>query len=411
MKTVAEAQTLILEQVTPLPATHVAADEALGLILAETIASDLDSPPHDKSVVDGYAVCAADFSGGEKTVCLRVLEEVTAGQVPTHSLSPGTATRIMTGAPIPQNTDGIVMIERTKLSTDERQVEILEPRFTHGMNITRRGTSLKKEEVVLRPGVLLRGIELGLLAEVGRANVKIQPRPRVAILATGNELVPVNEFPAAGQIRNSNGPLLTGLVRQAGGEPLVLGVARDTAESLREKITQGLCAADVLVLSGGVSAGVLDLVPSMLVAVGVAEVFHKVNLKPGKPLWFGVREHEVRGQLVFGLPGNPVSSLVCFELFVRPALAKLQGQSEVLPRMIPARLTTEHKVRGERVTYWPAQLTTTTEESPGNVSQQVTPLPWRGSGDLRTLAEANALAVFPMEGTYESGTCVEVVML
>jgi molybdopterin molybdotransferase len=400
MKTVAEAQALILEQTGQLAAVQLPAADALGLVLAEAVVSDIDSPPHDKSVVDGYAVCAEDFAAGGTTVRLRILEEVTAGQVPTLALAPGNATRIMTGAPIPNNTAAVVMIERT--TADETHVSITEPRFSPGMNITRRATSLQKDAVVLQPGSLLRGIELGLLAEVGRAFVNVFPQPKVAVLATGNELVPVEQTPAAGQIRNSNGPMLAGLVRQAGGEAIVLGVALDTVESLREKITAGLETSDILLLSGGVSAGVLDLVPATLQDAGVSEVFHKVNLKPGKPLWFGIRSKSGRTQLVFGLPGNPVSSLVCFELFVRPAIAKMLGQTDVLPPTSSATLTAEHRVRGERVTYWPARL---------SANNRVTPLPWQGSGDLRTLSDANALLVFPTEGLYEQGAVVDVIRL
>jgi molybdopterin molybdotransferase len=183
--------------------------------------------------------------------------------------------------------------------------------------------------------------------------------------------------------------MLLALARDAGAAPVDLGIARDDAADLRAKIEQGL-NADVLILSGGVSAGVLDLVPQVLAECGVREVFHKVNLKPGKPLWFGTCRREGQTRLVFGLPGNPVSSLVCFELFVRPALMKLAGRNDCVPQPVQATLTTEHAQRGERATYWPSRLD---KQADGTLA--VTPLAWKGSGDLRTLADANALSIFP----------------
>lgn len=388
MLSVAEALQSVLALATPLPPREVPLADSLGLVLAANIASDIDSPPHDKSIVDGYAVVAESVrSSGDM---LAVLEEVTAGAVPQHSVIPGTATRIMTGAPLPVGADAVVMVERTQLDTSGRQerVQIGEYPIKPGQNIMRQAASLQCGQEVLHARRLLRGIEIGLLAEVGRSAVSVHPRARVAIIATGNELVAAGERPAAGQIRNSNGPLLAALVRQAGGEPVELGIARDTADSLRDKIASGL-QSDVLLLSGGVSAGVLDLVPQVLADLGVTQVFHKVNLKPGKPLWFGKKSTAGKTTLVFGLPGNPVSSLVSFELFARPAIAALAGRpAEGLPQ-ITAELTAEHRQRGDRPTYWPAKLPAS---STGDI---VTPLTWKGSGDLYSLTAADCLAYFP----------------
>jgi molybdopterin molybdotransferase len=386
MLSVEQARDNILAEATVLAAELTPLTSALGRVLAEDIASDVDSPPHDKSVVDGYAVIAPL----EVPAQLRVLEEVTAGQVPTQAVTAGTATRIMTGAPLPEGANAVVMVERTELVEIDgrRDVRIVAAPPQPGQNIMRRGQSMKRGQNVLAAGTVLRAIEIGLLAEVGRGAAMVHPAPKVAILATGNELVSTDQTPAAGQIRNSNGPMLAALVAQAGGTPAELGIARDELADLTEKVLAGL-AADVLLLSGGVSAGVLDLVPQVLAECSVREVFHQVNLKPGKPLWFGIREHDDRKTLVFGLPGNPVSSLVCFELFVRPALMKLAGYRDVLPKTLPATLMQEHSQRGGRVTYWPSRV----DELPDG-SRQVTPLPWQGSGDLRTLADANALAIF-----------------
>jgi molybdopterin molybdotransferase len=231
---------------------------------------------------------------------------------------------------------------------------------------------------------MLRPQEFGLLAAVGRVEALTRPRPRVAVLSTGDEVVDAPANPGPGQIRNSNGPMLTAQVARAGGVPEYLGIARDEASSLRALIEKGL-AADVLVLSGGVSAGMLDLVPGTLAELGVTARLHKVNMKPGKPAFFGTRGDV----LVFGLPGNPVSALVCFELFVRPALRRLAGHGEPGPELVPARLAQEHAYRTDRPTYHPARL------AAGAAGWEVQVVPWLGSADLRGLATANAFVLLP----------------
>ena len=321
MISVAEAQSLVREQAIAGTSHATKLGDALGLVLGESATSDVDSPPHDKSMVDGYAVVAADLSEPGRT--LDVIEEITAGMIPTRPLEPGSAARIMTGAPIPEGADAVVMIERTELRTGAdgaSRVQIREQAVPVGQNILPQATSLRRGEQVVLAGDVLRPIEIGVLAEIGYAQVQAIPRPVVGVLATGDELVPAGESPGAAKIRNSNGPLLAALVETAGGCPRDLGIARDSISSLSERIAKGL-KGDVLLLSGGVSAGVLDLVPKVFQELGVRQVFHKVSVKPGKPVWFGVRSEAGRPTLVFGLPGNPVSSLVCFELFVRPALA------------------------------------------------------------------------------------------
>ena len=390
MLSVAEALARIEPFARPKAAARAPAAESLGLVLAEDVASDVDSPPHDKSIVDGYAVVAADLAGGEAR--LAVLEEVVAGKLPTKRVERGTATRIMTGAPLPEGAEAVVMVEHTELAADAGgplgRVTICTTKFSAGQNIMRRAASLRQGDVVLRAGCTLRPIEIGLLAEVGRTEVLAVPRPEVAILPTGDELVEPNKRPAPGQIRNSNGPMLAACVRRAGGTPKELPIGRDEREALSERIAAGL-QADVLVLSGGVSAGVLDLVPELLAASGVQKVFHKVSVKPGKPLWFGVLDRGESRTLVFGLPGNPVSSLVCFELFVRPALSRLAGRPFAGLAAVPVCLTSEFVHRGDRPTYHPALL----HESPDGAT--IEPLRWHGSADLRGLSAANALVHFP----------------
>jgi molybdopterin molybdotransferase len=457
MLTVEAALELVLRE-TPTPrCIQVPLETALGLTLAAPITSDLDSPPHDKSLVDGYAARWSDIVAGQSLV---VLEEVLAGAVPRRSISPGTATRLMTGAPIPMGADVVVMIEQAELEQSGLQQSGLEqsgleqrgleqrgleqrgavhvdrvrlrpPRGQVGMNIMRRGQSMTAGSLVLPAGKKIRPVEIGLLAEVGCAHVPVHAPPSVAILSTGNELVSVLECPGPGQIRNSNGPLLQAAVAQLGATPRNLGVAVDTAESLAAAMREGL-AADVLILSGGVSAGVADLVPSLLQQLGVQQIFHKIQLRPGKPLWFGVLPRSPRNTLVFGLPGNPVSSLVCFELFVRPALERLLGQTARRSSPSEAYLARPFHHRGDRPTYYPARWATAQEsfgpesfgpESFGPESgvgggadqralarsarPTIELLNWQGSADLRTLAEATGLACFPAgERAYASGDVV-----
>ena len=244
-----------------------------------------------------------------------------------------------------------------------------------------------------------------LLAEVGRALAEVHRRPTAAVLATGDELVPPGSPLGPGQIWNSNESLLVAQLRTFGADVTGLGIARDCERELREKIESGL-GHDVLVLTGGVSMGTRDLAPSVLAELGVREVFHKVQLKPGKPVWFGVSESsapEGRRTLIFALPGNPVSTMVCSELFVRPAIAKLAGKTSVMPTLCEAVLTCEHRHRDDRPTYFPARLEV------GASGFRVTPTNWRGSSDVRATIDSNALLVLPAgERVYLAGETVAV---
>jgi molybdopterin molybdotransferase len=411
MLEVSDALKLVRQTAQTLPPLTVPLPAALRCLLAESITSDVDSPPHDKSIVDGYAVAASDCV--KLPVTLEVIEEVSAGKVPTRSLAPGKATRVMTGAPIPSGCAAVVMVEETTPAGDNA-ITINAARVRAGQNIVRRASSMAQGEEVLSPGVMLRSIELGLLAEVGRSAVSVVPSPRVAILPTGNELVPFTSKPAPGFIRNSNGPMLAALVKEAGCEAIELEVARDEVAELREHCDQGL-DADVLILSGGVSMGAYDLVPGTLADLGVAQVFHKVNLKPGKPLWFGVREassldaasSRSRRTLVFGLPGNPVSSLVCFMLFVRPALAWLAGRND--GDLMRGLLYLDHDFhyRGGRASYVPASLIKAYDGK-----HRASLVPYSGSGDLRALARSQALLSFSGgPQLFPAGSPVEALLL
>jgi molybdopterin molybdotransferase len=262
---------------------------------------------------------------------------------------------------------------------------------------------MRAGDIVVRRGAILRPIEIAILAETGHGSVTVIPRPSLAILPTGNELVAVNEKPAPGQIRNSNGPMLVAAAVRAGADAREIGIARDTHEDLTRHIREGL-AADIFVLSGGVSAGKFDLVPQVLAELGVELVFHKIALRPGKPLWFGIKKNSPRNVLVFGLPGNPVSSLVCFELFVRPAVAALSGQGFRQVLAFSATITHEYDHSGGRAACLPALVEGAAPD------KRVAILPWQGSADLATLAKANGLVRLPSENRHiTAGTRMDVL--
>lgn len=359
--------------------------EALGRRLAQDIASDVHSPPHDKAMMDGYAVRSGDGQADR-----RVIEEVFAGDVPQQQLSAGEATRIMTGSPMPHGADAVIPVELSELAGDV--VRLMGDAPVTGKHVMPRGEAIQAGQVVLTAGALLGPAQIALLAEVGFAEPLVTPRPTVAVLPTGAELVAPDQRPGPGQIRNSNGPMLLAAVRQAGCESVDLGVATDDPAALREAILRGR-TADVLLVSGGVSAGDRDLAPAVLQELGIEQVLHKVAVKPGKPLWFGVwppsdrHTNEAKSRAyVFGLPGNPVSSFVCFQLFVRPLLERLAGGPfrGLTPRAASLGKGVSH--RGGRETFLPARL-----ETRADGVLLVTPTPWRGSADLLGLAAANAL--------------------
>ncbi|EAQ82642.1 molybdopterin molybdotransferase MoeA [Blastopirellula marina] len=384
MISITEALDLIDQHAAKSPAQQVAALEAVGCLLAEDVASDIDSPPYDKAMMDGYAVVAADLASDSAE--LDVIEVITAGNVPTKKVAASQAAQIMTGAPIPAGADAVVMIEQTQM-IGEARVRIEAPNITAGKNIMPKASSLARGATVLSAGKRLRPLEVGILAEVGRDHVSVVPQPRVAILSTGDELVEVGEMPGPGRIRNSNGPMLAAQIAAAEGTPINLGIARDVRQELTEKIARGL-EADILVLSGGVSAGLLDLVPSVLAEHQVVQIFHKVQLKPGKPIWFGKRVVSGKTTLVFGLPGNPVSSMVCFELFVRRAIGLLAGRTENELRSAEVELAEPFFHRGDRPTLFPARWV--------NAAQRTAaPLAWKGSADLAAMAAADLLLQFP----------------
>ncbi len=407
MLTVNEALQAVLQHAAPLPPRAYRLADALGCMLAEDVAADLDLPPFVKALVDGYAVRAGDLENGAAR--LTIGEEISAGRIPTRPLAQREAAVIMTGAPMPEGADLVVMVERTR--RDGPFVVIDDPSATIGRNLMPRGQEMKTGEVVVARGERLNPSRLGVLASVGRSRVAIVPRPRVAVVSTGDELVEPDEMPGPGQIRNSNATMLRALATEYGARVDVLPIAPDEPSALRAILARGL-AADVMLITGGVSAGNRDFVPSALEELGVSRVFHKVRLKPGKPLWFGVgpdRAGEKTGPLVFGLPGNPVSGIVGFVLFVRPALEILSGRPASADPTVPARLATSFVHAGDRPTYHPARrLVPAAEGEP----LAVEPLTWSGSADLRTVGRADGFAVFPPgERSYLPGEIVRFVSL
>lgn len=393
-----EAVRLVLQYCQQLPGEKVSLTNALGRITANNIAADVDSPPHDKSLVDGFAVRSADTQS--TCIELHIVEEVFAGQVPTLPLQPGQATRIMTGAPIPENADAVAMVEWTQTQLrDEKEIVTIDRPLQPEMNVQRRSAVFAKNETVIPKGKRIRPIEMGLMAEVGQAEVQVVRQPTVSVLPTGDELVPVSEKPTAGRIRNSNGPMLQALARSLAADGCLLDVGRDDEDHLKHQISKGL-QSDILVMSGGVSMGQKDLVPGLLAELGVNQVFHKVNLRPGKPVWFGVANDPTT--LVFGLPGNPLSSFVCFHLFVEPAIRRLSGIATQQLSALTAELCEAVKVSGNRPAYLPATI-----QNRDPLSVQI--LTWKGSADQRTLSESDCMAFFPTPGEYAKGSRVALL--
>ncbi|MFQ3649270.1 MAG: gephyrin-like molybdotransferase Glp [Gemmataceae bacterium] len=373
MLEVREARRVILQHAHPLtPELTPVSTAAFGHVLGESILSDLDMPPFDKALMDGYAVRCAD--SGERIV----IEEVAAGQTPTRPLGVGQATRVMTGAPLPQGSDCVVPHEQTTLHGDRLTLHVtpMPERF-----VLRRGSEYAVGQEVLPVGTVLTPQAVGVLAAVGKTAVRLISPPRVAVIATGDELVEPPHLPRDGQLRNSNAPMLMALIHRAGGMPFYLGIGRDSLESLRPLIAEALQTASMVLVTGGVSAGKRDLVPEALTSLQVVTHFHQIAMKPGKPLLFGTHNRK----LVFGLPGNPVSSFVCFELLLRPAIRKLAGFTELDLPCRPLPLARDFVHESDRPTYHPARVE----------SERVAPVPFQGSASLSCLLPANALLELP----------------
>jgi len=379
-----QARNKVIEEIgkrtVPGVSIRVSVWEALGLVLAEDVKTDREYPPFDRSTRDGYAVRAKEVAAGAQLKCVG---EIKAGDTVSEALAAGTCVQIMTGAATPPGADAVVMIEHTQREGD---VVRFERAAQAGQNIVPRGSEAAAGQTLLRPGMRLGYAELALAAQVGAAELQCAQKPRVAILSTGDEVVAVEEVPGAFQIRNSNSVSLAAQVRIAGGEPVALGNATDRVEELGEKIERGL-KEDVLVLSGGVSMGKYDLVEKVLKAMGAEFYFDAVAIRPGKPAVFGI----CQGKPVFGLPGNPISTMVTFELFVAPAIDLLNGaEARALP-LVEARLGEALHEKPGLTHFLPARVEWRGE------GPEVKALKWQGSGDIAALAKANCLLVVPAD--------------
>lgn len=398
-----EAALRILDDVRPQPPLRVPLDDALGSVLADDVASPLDIPAWTNSAMDGYATRADDVRGASDAapVRLRVVEEIPAGSFPVRTVGPGECARIFTGAPLPQGTDGVVRQEDTDEGKDV--VTIYKDRDA-GANLRHVGEDVRRGTVVLRHGALLGAAELGVLASLAVAHPLVHRRPRVAIMGSGDEIVDVDqpeEILSGRKIASSNTHTLVALVRLAGGEPVNLGVARDTRESFREHLAAAR-EADLLVTTAGISVGEHDYVRPVLEEMGATQKFWKLRMRPGAPVGFGLL-----GDIPWiGLPGNPVSTMVTFELFVRPAIRKMCGHALPFRRSVQATMAEPVTLKPKLQHFLRAVLT----DGPNGLEARLTGP--QGSGILTSMVKANALLVIP-EGQFETpaGAMVTAILL
>jgi molybdopterin molybdotransferase len=389
-------------------------DRAAGRTLAQPLLADCDQPPFARSTRDGYACRAAEASTYE---LLALAGSSRAGDPPAGPLPPAAAWEIMTGAPVPTGADAVMMFEHAELtgSKKTRRVRLLAPRtLKPGENVVAQGAQARAGDELLPAGTVLRAGQIALAAACGYATLEVLLRPRVAILATGDELVPVDASPAPGQIRNSNAPMLASMVAKAGGEPWVLPAAADNAQALDDALAQAI-EADLLLISGGVSAGKFDLVEPALARMGARFHFTGVRIQPGKPTVFGELPRSAkpgaRALPFFGLPGNPVSSAITFLLFAAPVLAALAGSRESCPRFALARLAppVDRNAKSALTRFLPAfcDFGAAAGEPP-----QAVFVPWHGSGDLVALARSNCFLVVPEDAhRLKSGSLVQILLL
>lgn len=391
-----QARQVILENIAPAGIEQVDLVDAVGRVLVEDVVAPWDMPLWDNSAMDGYAVRRADCS---RVPCkLKVTGYIPAGATAEGiEVKAGCAVKIMTGAPVPAGADAIVPLEETEDTSGEQVV--IQAQVAALQHIRSRGEDVHSGQSVISAGTMVRPPEVSMLASLGRSRVAVFLRPTVAILSTGDELIEVGRTPGVGEIINSNTLALAAAVREAGGIPRVVGIARDNMESHREKLQEGL-KSDMLVTSAGVSAGDRDLVRVVLEELGVKQIFWKVGIKPGKPTAFGVRD----GKPVFSLPGNPVSSLITFEEFVRPSLLRMMGQRQVLRPTFRATLRDDIKNReSDRTTLLRIRL-----ERDGDRFFAITSGKQQ-TGLLKTMVNSAAIAVIPPErGFMAAGEEVDV---
>ena len=384
-----DAIRIVMENTQAIDKISVKLDDVLGRVLFEDVKSDIDMPPFDKATMDGYALQGADITKASKETpaILDVIEEIPAGTVPQKTVGSGQASRIMTGAPLPEGANTVIMVEDTESVDGGKKVRVLditEP----GMNIARHGEDVRVDQVVLEAGTVIRPLEVGILAAVGQIDVPVYRQPIVGVVATGSEVVEPQYKPKPGQIRNSNGYSMVAQAIRAGAQTRYLGIVEDDVDALIRTIGEGLETCDIVALSGGVSAGDYDLVQDGMRELGVEVLFDHIRMKPGKPLTFGVKG----AKQVFGLPGNPVSSVVGLELLMRPAIRKMQGRADLHRPMVRTVLAGDFRQAPGRTQFVPAHSVAGdrgiwTSEWVGH----------HGSADLFSMARANSLFVVDAE--------------
>ena len=397
---VAEAIDIVLAQTSALPVESVAISESIGRVLAEDVIADTDLPPFDRAQMDGYAVRADDVANTPAR--LKIVGESAAGAGWHYEMKAGEAVRIMTGAPVPVGADAVQQVELTREMNGAGEVEILQS-VDVGRSIVRRADEIKAGEVVLRAGEDINAQTIATLASFGCAQVAVSRRPRVAVMATGSELVDVDKKPARDQIRDSNNYMIEAYAKLAGATVERLPLAGDDRDRLKREMAAAIERCDVLITSGGVSMGVYDFTKAAFKDLGAEIFFERVALKPGKPTVFG----RIGKTLLFGLPGNPVSVAVTFNLFARTALRAMQGANEPTLRHENAVLARDLKGSVDRESYLPAGLRT---DEKGTLLAE--PLKWGGSSDFVSFARATALINLPAGvKTIAAGSTVRVVQL
>jgi len=390
----------VLNSAYQLPSESVSLIKSLNRILAEGIRARENIPPFQKATMDGYAVRAQDTTGAseENPVELEIIADLPAGKVLKSALKEKCAIKIMTGAPLPEGADAVVMVE----DTEKKGKKVLVKKAVKpGENIGEAGEDVKKDELIIPAGEKIRPPQMGMLASLGFSRVKVAKKPKVAVIATGSEIVEPGSRLSPGKIRNANGYSLYALSLRAGADAKYLGIAGDKKSELRAKISQTK-GFNLVLLSGGVSVGEYDLVKDQLKGFGVEQVFWQVRIKPGKPVFFGKKKN----QLIFGLPGNPVSSMVTFYLFVRPALDKMLGKKQIGLKKGRAILAQDLKLKPGRVQFLRGSLTKE------GIVRQVSIFPNQKSGVLKSMVKSNVLVVVPAHiEEMEQGEEVEILYL
>lgn len=400
---VEKAVEIILEN---LPGPRVEAFELMeahGHILAQEIVAHLDNPPFDSSAMDGYAIISSDTAKAsrENPTILKIVDEISAGLIPQGKIGSGEAAKIMTGALLPDGADAVVMAEYT--SEREGEVEVYKE-VGKGENVRKKGEDFLKGETLLCSGTKIGASEIGILASLGYKMVRIYPPPRIAIIATGEELVEPGDSLSPGKIYNCNNYSLSAQVLEAGAIPFNLGIVRDERRDLMERIREAINNYDMIITSGGVSIGEYDFVKDVLIEMGLKPLFWKVAIKPGKPTIFGLLE----GRPYFGLPGYPVSSMVSFELFVRPAILKLLGEKEIFRPRVKVRVVNEIRKKPGRVNY----LRVSIQYDPTHNGYKATLTGPQGSGILSSMLKANGLLIVPKEVSFvKPGTELDAILI